>query len=223
MRTCCLWIALVFTACGGSQSLPDAPTTPRQTYSVFGVVRADGSPVAYATVTVLEQRDSTVTTNANGQYKVQASTAQPWGLSPLLSASASGYFADIRFTDTNYRAITQDTQLDFELEPLRYIALGEVVQGRVGGAVCSHWGYGTGSCTRFAVRVPTFGTLHVTVSAAQPDFDVDIVAPDGSFASYVPNPSGSMVIRAPVSAGATYQIRLAGPAPREFQLRAALE
>src|SRR5262245_28677449 len=107
MRICRLWIALIFTACGGSQPLPDHPTasTPvnstvtTQTFTVFGVVRADGRPVAGATVTVLEQRDSSVISDTSGQYKARASTGQPWGLSPLLSASASGYFADIRFAD----------------------------------------------------------------------------------------------------------------------------
>jgi hypothetical protein len=30
------------------------------------------------------------------------SRTQPWGMSPLISASKPGYFADIRFTNINY-------------------------------------------------------------------------------------------------------------------------
>jgi hypothetical protein len=233
----CLSVALFLTACDGSQPLLTAPTASPATanptdsaasgsiFTVFGVVRAGNAPVAGARVAVLEQRDSpAVATDSDGRYSIRASTGQPWGLSPLVAASKPGYFADIRFTEANYAPISKDTQLDFELQPLTYISLGEVVRARVGGANCSHWGYGAGSCARFAVTVLTSGTLEVTVVAAVSDFDIDVVASDGTFAAYdpYPRPSGSPRVRIPVSAGSTYQIRLAGAAPREFELTTAV-
>jgi hypothetical protein len=150
---------------------------------------------------------------------------QMWGMSPLLSASKPGYFTDTRFTDSNYRAISKDTELDFDLDPISALVTpGQVVRGRVGGAVCSHWGFGAGSCARVAVTVPTSGILEVTVSAAISQFDIDIVTPDGMFAAYdgYPYPSGFARVKIPVRAGSTYQIRLTG-APLDFELTTALQ
>jgi hypothetical protein len=58
---------------------------------------------------------------------------------------------------------------------------------------------------------------------AMSDFDIDIVTSEGMFAAYdgYPYPSGSPHVQIPVSAGATYQIRLAGER-REFELTTAL-
>jgi hypothetical protein len=148
-----------------------------------------------------------------------------WGMSPLISASTPGYFTETRFTDANYQAIVKDARVDFDLEPISALsAPGDVVRGRIGGAVCSHWGFGAGSCARVAVRVPTSGTLEVTVSAASSQFDIDIVTPDGMFAAYdgYPYPSGFARVKIPVSAGLTYQIRLTG-APLDFELTTALQ
>lgn len=82
-------------------------------------------------------------------------------MSPLLSASKPGYFTDVKFADANYVPISKDTQLDFELDPWVHISLGEVIRGRIGvdDAVCSHWGYGSTVCQRFAVTAPASGTL----------------------------------------------------------------
>ncbi len=238
-RAFCVSIVLFLTACGGSQSLVTGPSASSQpltdpftrppsatggsTFTVFGVVRNGDAPVAGARIAVLEQRDSPeVVTDADGRYSIRASAAQPSGMSPLVTASKPGYFAEIRFTDANYSPIAKDTQLDFVLQPLTLISLGEVVRTRVGGATCAHWGYGTGSCVRFAVTVPTSGTLEVTATAAIRDFDIDVVAPDGTFAGYYPYPSPSPQVRIQVSAGSTYQIRLAGAAPRDVELTTAM-
>lgn len=230
MRVVLCLAAVAFLISCGSGSSPTAPTAdpsstapPGPTFTVFGVVTAGGAPVAGARVAVLEQRYySAATTDADGRYAVMTSPLQPWGLSPLVAVSKPGYFADIRFTDANYLPIAKDTPLDFALEPLTYITFGETVRGRVGGSTCSHWGYGTGSCTRMAVAVPPSGMLEVTVSAVASDFDIDVVGPDGTFVAYNPNPRGSPLLRVPVTAGSTYQIRLAGGAPREFELTTAL-
>ena len=54
----------------------------------------------------------------------------------------------------------------------------------MGDWVCSHWGYGASACQRFALTAPVSGMLEVNVSATPFSFDVDIVAPDGTFALY---------------------------------------
>jgi hypothetical protein len=70
--------------------------------------------------------------------------------------------------------------------------------------------------------VPSAGTLEVIVTAPIFDFDIDILRPNGTFALYNPvwiSPSRNQI---PVEAGSTYQIRLAGRSPREFELTTAL-
>jgi hypothetical protein len=69
-----------------------------------------------------------------------------------------------------------------------------------------------------AVTAPTAGILELTVSAPIRDFDVDIVRPDGTFALYNPAWVFPNRDRIPVEGGSTYQVRLTGPSPREFEL-----
>jgi hypothetical protein len=139
-------------------------------------------------------------------------------MSPLVSASKPGYFTDIKFTNANYAPVSRDTQLDFELDPLVFISLGDVVPGGNFDAVCSHWGYGTSACQRFALTVPSAGTLEVKVAAANNSGDLDIVGPDGTFAGYIPYPSGLVVVKG----GLTYEIRVTTAGRRAFDLATAL-
>jgi hypothetical protein len=78
-------------------------------------------------------------------------------------------------------------------------------------------------CQRFAVTIPSSGTLEATISASVYEFDVDIVKPDGTFAAYIGYPyrSGPPVISAQVTAGSVYEVRLAG-APTDFELKTTL-
>jgi hypothetical protein len=210
--------------CSGNPAAPSSTSIFGHTHIVSGAVRAGNVPVAGATVVVLEQRPpASAVTDASGHYSIRAQTAQPWGLSPLVSASKSGYFADIRFTDAKYLPIAHDTELDFELEPLTQISLGDVVPGRRFNSVCSHWGYGTGACQRFALTVPSSGILEVRASASPINFDLDIVTPEGTFAAYVASPTPSPVsVKVPVQAGLTYEIRVTDGGRRAFELTSAL-
>jgi hypothetical protein len=225
--------ALFGLGCDQSALIPTAPSqvpsssptasspVPAATYTVFGVVRAAGNvPVVGAKVLVLGQESpaSVVTTDDNGSYKLLVTGAQPWAMSPLVSASKRGYFTATKFTDSNYAPISRDTQLDLELDPLVSISLGEVVQGGNFDAVCSHWGYGAGACQRFALTVPSSGTLEVKVAAANNSGDLDIVGPDGAFAAYIPYPSGLVVVKG----GLTYEIRVTTAGRRAFELTTAL-
>jgi hypothetical protein len=147
-------------------------------------------------------------------------------MSPLLSAARAGYFTDAEFANRGYAPISSDAQVDFTLAPLLNIALGEVVSGTspTGDPICSHWAYGSSACQRFAVTVPTAGTLDVTLSAPVFNFDLDIVGPDGTFAAYSGVWVSPVRVTFRVEAGSTYEIRVIGgwSPPRHFELTTAL-
>ncbi len=202
---------------------PPAPAT----YTVSGVVRiGDSQPVEGARVVLLVDVLSSATTDHDGFYSITGVPASFDHLAPLLSASKPGYFTDFRFADTGYAPIAANTTLDFELVPWSPIAVGEVVKGRLEGSHpnCSHWGYGSSPCERFAVTAPVSGLLEVTLTATVFDFDVDIAGPDGTFVLYDPIWAPVRRYRIAVEAGATYEIRLIGGCcpVREFELRTAL-
>jgi hypothetical protein len=57
--------------------------------------------------------------------------------------------------------------LDLRLDPLKHIRLGETIRGQIGDTECAGLGYGgwygqRAPCQRFAVTVPTSGTLELT-------------------------------------------------------------
>ena len=211
------------------------PAPPGTTRALVGTVRSDGNiPIAGAKVVVLavgwfgaSRVEASAITDGNGIYTMPEvrAYAGPDGIGwLLLGASTPVYFADFKW----WLDFPKDADLDLRLDPLTHIRLGEVIRGQIGDTECAGLGYGgwygkRAPCQRFAVTVPTSGTLDVTVSAAMSDFDIDIVTSDGTFAAYdgYPYPSGSPHVRIPVSAGSTYQIRLAG-ARREFELTTAL-
>ena len=201
------------------------PIPPPPTYTVSGVVKTTANvPVAGARVVVLGQESPAVaTTDADGRYSVSAVKASPAeSMAPLLSASKAGFFTDVEFAGGSYSPISRDTQLDFELSPSASISLGDVIRGQSpdGDPVCSHWGYGSTACQRFALTVPASGNLEVTLSAPVFNFDVDIVGPDGTFALYSAVWVSPLRVSIPVVAGSTYEIRVIGgwSPPRQFQL-----
>ena len=224
-----------FSSSTAADALFPPPAPPGTRRALVGTVRRDGNtPLAGAKVVVLvvgwygaSTVEATAVTDGDGAYTMpdvrayQGPDSIGW---LLVGASAPGYFADFKW----WLDFPKDADLDLRLDPLRQIRLGEVVRGQIGETECAGLGYGgwygqRSPCQRFAVTVPTSGTLDVTVSAAMSDFDIDIVTSDGTFAAYdgYPYKSGSPRLSIPVSAGSTYQIRLAG-ARREFELTTAL-
>jgi hypothetical protein len=198
----------------GPRATPTPVPQPGATYTVSGLVIArGGAPVAGTTVITLGQRP-TVSTTTDSQGRYSLSGVQSTSLdrmSPLLSASSPGFFTGVEFVEANYGAIGGDRSLDFELDALVHIAVGEVVHGQLNRdrKACSHWGYGTGYCARFAIVPSSSGRLEVTVSGWGRSFDYDVVAPDGSFEEYgSPNTSVEGQFFFPVQAGPTYQIRV---------------
>ena len=231
---------LALVGCDPRERSPVAPRTPgtppaapgptsSQTYTISGTVKtSENLAAAGARVVVLGQESSAfATTDGDGHYSISGVRPSPAeGMAPLLSASKTGFFTDLKFADSNYLPISMDTGLDFALAPWVQIPLGEVVRGLspIGPRVCSHWGYGASECQRFGVTAPATGSLDVTISAPLFNFDVDIVGPAGSFVLYDGRWASPLRLAIPVEAGATYELRVIGgwnPA-REFELTVAM-
>lgn len=223
--------AVLLVACGTSQpAAPAAPTSiSSSVLTLRGVVTSGADqPLAGARVVALSGSGGeagNVTTNADGTYAIVGVPANRWGYQ-LVSASKTGYFTDLRYA--LYSPAVQDTQLDLNLEPWRLIAVGDVVRGRIGESGCAGLGYGGAPggamCQRFALRSPVTGQLHVTVSATDFDFDVSIVRPEGAIAAEASSSSSPLEFNAPVEAGLTYQIQVAGgwSSARVFELATSI-
>jgi hypothetical protein len=120
--------------------------------------------------------------------------------------------------------MSQDQQVDFELEPAAFVPVGPVIQSAVGDAArCASLGYGGGGgaiCRRFAVTVPDAGTLEITVTATPPTaFDSTVLRPDGTIGIYKTSAS-PLRLSLPVAPGFTCQIDVVhiNPPTREFEL-----
>lgn len=212
------------------------PAPPGTSRGLTGAVRGDGNvPVAGAKVVVLavgwyggSTTEASAVTDGNGTYampEVRAYAGQDQIGWLLVGASKPGYFADFKW----WLDFPKDADLDLRLEPWTHVRLGEVIRGQIGESECAGLGYGgwygqRAPCARYALTVPASGTLELTVSAKVFNFDVDVVAPDGTFAAYSGSSSSPLRVTAPVEAGLTYEVRVAGgwsPA-REFELTTAL-
>lgn len=244
----CTWLpacaVVLFTACGNSPTQPTAipPTgaqAPPTLYSLSGVVRAAGVPLAGAKVGLVkfgvpspdlgpfatrgaEDLIAAVVTDASGSYSFPTAAFVSFS-GALVSVSRSEYF-----TDTKYILMTENRELNFDLEPAGYISVGQIIQTEIGNARCASFGYGGGGgavCRRFAVPVAASGTLEVSLSTSpvQP-FDLSVLRPDGTIAVYNASSSSPVRVSLPVAAGLAYQIDAvhASAAARAFELIATL-
>ena len=206
---------------------PTAPTLipPRQvaTYTIAGSVRGRGTgPLGGARIVAVDQSIGPSVTDATGRYELSGVHGEPVRfLGPLLSAAYPGYFTDVRFADASYAPLTRDAQLDFELEPIVKISVGDVVHGRVpvGERVCSHWGYGASACERVAVVAPVSGSMQVTIAGPNLGFDFDVVGPEGTFLMYGSTTASPSRFVFTVQAGSLSELRVIGAGqPRDFEL-----
>jgi hypothetical protein len=172
-------------------------------------VSADAAPVPGARVLVFSDsavNPSRTITDEQGLYSFE--DVGPVACPPacaLVSASRPGYFTDVKYAET-----ARNGRLDFELDPLVYVSVGEVVNGYTGDASdarCEGSGYGSSPCQRFAVVPPSSGGLEIT-SPGPFQFDFDIVKPDGTFATYTSGTAGSFSTRINVTGGSTYELRV---------------
>jgi hypothetical protein len=202
-------------------------------HALSGVVRAAGTAVVGAKVGLIklgpqatispgpEELIAFVVTDGGGFYNFP-SVANVSFSGALVSVSTPNYF-----TDTKYIQMSQDRQLDFDLEHAADISLGQVIVSQVGEARCASTGYGGlgGSiCRRFAMPLHASGTLEVTVSSnPASDFDITVLRPDGTIGIYSSSFS-PLKVALPVAAGLTYQIDVVhiNPATREFELMTTL-
>lgn len=217
-----------------SPTNPCPPCPPPGAYALSGVVKVAGVPLTGARVGLVklgivapvsagpEELIASVVTDGDGSYRFPSVENVSFS-GALVSVSRAGYF-----TDTKYILMSQDRQLDFDLERAIDIAVGQVVPSQVGEARCASAGYGGGggaTCRRFAVPLQASGTLEVTVSSSPASpFDLTILRPDGTIGMYVASSSSPLKATLPVTAGLTYQIDVVhiNPATREFGLTTTL-
>ena len=239
---------VLFGACTDSGPLPTptllTPTTGTLApcppcplpgvHNLSGVVRVDGVPVTGAKVGLVklgpqspvslgpEDLIAFQVTDAGGSYSFPIVENVSFS-GALVAASKSDYL-----TDTKYILMSQDRQLDFDLERAVDISVGELILSQVGKARCASAGYGGGggaTCRRFAVPVHASGTLEVTVSASPASpFDMTVLRPDGTIGIYAASSFSPLKATLTVAAGLIYQIDVVNvsPATREFELMPAL-
>jgi hypothetical protein len=220
---------VVMTGCNDSRLPVTRPTpisssvqiaTGPTTHVLSGVVTAAGLPVSGAEVAELEtvygddcfdpREFQKTTTDGTGSYllpSVNDSGTTTWA--SWVRAYKSGYFTNFQRPRVS-RAMT----LDFASDPWVFIPLGEVVRGTVkaGDAFCYGNSYGApGLCHRFALAIPSTGTLEVTLTwtNTRPDVVLDVVRPGGRPCALFSWPGASRhSLRLPVEAGSTYEIRV---------------
>ena len=243
-----LCFLVLVVACADSRPLPSltspTPMTPTSApcvlpcplpgvHALSGVVRVAGAPVVGAKVGLIklgvqaplspgpEDLIASRVTDGSGSYNFPSVENVSFS-GALVSVSKADYF-----TDTKYILMSQDRQLDFDLERAVDISVGQVLLSQVGEARCASTGYGGGggaTCRRFSVPLHASGTLEVTVSASRTlPFDFTVLRPDGTIGIYI-GASSPVKATLPVGAGLTYQIDVVhvDPTTREFELTTAL-
>jgi hypothetical protein len=176
---------------------------------------------------VASPTDVSATTDASGRYSISGVRTQ------VLQVYKEGYFTTGKVITT----ITQDTQIDLSMDPWEFISLGEVVRRTIkpGDTTC---GDPDELCHRFALRVPSDGTLDVVLDSPSPgtfrplpyqadalrNWDLHLETPQGDAYGPPLGTSFPMRLAIPVERGATYQIRVLSYADRarEYELRTAL-
>ena len=225
--------ALLALACSGDAG-PVAPTPPQfrpgapapsPPYPISGTVFADAVPVNGARILVFGDpivTSRSTTTDDQGYYAFDdlGNVFCPPACT-MVSASKTGFFTDVRYAET-----ARNGRLDFELDPLVFISVGQVVNGYAGAAgdaKCEGLGYGSSPCQRFAIKAPATGVLRIS-SPGPFNFDFDVLKPDGTFATYSSGSPAPFTTRIEVTAGSIYEFRVVKiSADGYFQITTALE
>jgi hypothetical protein len=240
---------LLLTACDSRQNALTGPSSasspasaphqsPARNHRLFGLVTTGGMPVAGAQIAELQtvygddcftpHELSATSSDASGSYTLPAvidSSSSTWA--SWVRAYKPGYF-----TDFQRPRVAHDMQLDFVLDPWTHISLGHVVRATVnpGDAVCHGNSYGLpGFCHRFALTVPSAGTLEVRLMwpKVRPDVVLDVVRPGGNACALFSWPGGIRhSLRLPATAGSTYEIRVVddgAASPLNYELTTSLD
>ena len=200
-----------------------APTLTRKAgppHRMFGTVTTGSVPVADAEIAELEtvfgddcftpRELSGTRSDPSGSYvlpDVTDSSTSTWA--SWVRAYKAGYF-----TDFERPRVSQDMRLDFTLDPWTHVSLGQSIHGTVdrGDPVCRGNSYGLpGFCHRFAITVPTSGTLDVTLTwpNVRPDVVLDVVRPGGVPCALFSWPGRTQHnLKIVAEAGATYEVRV---------------
>ena len=205
---------------------PTAPLPTPPALPLSGVVAAGGKPVAGASVFLLSAEGTeavlTTSTGPDGTYSfpdINPAACAPRQGCNMAGASKEGYFKDIKWLP-----VGTQPRIDFWLEPIEYVSVGEPVAREIGHSVCEGLGYGAVHCGRVAIRASSSGTMQVIVTGSPWGFDVDAVLPDGTFAFYTGAGTSGLRFEFPVEEGLTYELRVAQilATARSFELAAAI-
>jgi len=207
----------------------DGSFAPRLSYAVSGLVRdTRRQPVRAARVEVIAPgfEGRFVVSDGDGRYRIPdlAGGVQ-------LHASRDGYFSNVRAVAT-----TEDAIVDFILQPLRRIAIGEAIRDVLTAdyPICFGQDYEDtgpesrgGFCHRVLVTAFADGTLDVVLTWDRSyALALDLIGPDGrSIQSW--DGIGRTSLKMPVHKGSTYEVRVLVNrrklgAHQDFELRTAL-
>jgi hypothetical protein len=239
---------VLLVACADSRPLP-TPTSPTPmtptpapcppcplpgVHALSGVVRVAGVPMAGAKVGLVklgiqspespgpEELIGSRVTDGDGSYSF------PSVENVSFSGALVSVFKADYFTDTKYILMSQDRQLDFDLEQAVNISVGQVILSQIGEARCASTGYGGmggAVCRRFALPLHASGTLEIAVSSSPPSpFDITVLRPDGTIGIYAGSSLSPLKATLAVAAGSTYQIDVVhiNQVAREFELTTTL-
>lgn len=156
------------------------------------------------------------TTDGSGEYVVSGPLVRP-ARTLAVRASKPGYFSAVKVVTAS-----EDMRADLVLDRWVHISLGDVVKGtlKADDPHCSDPGE---PCRRFALTVPSGGTLEVSVASAnRADFDLHVETPAGEV--FGPLMSAPLHVAIPARAASTFEIRVLryGTAPAEFELTTRL-
>ena len=224
MRILVAGLCAIVMVAGCDSSNPRTPNRPTMTPSspaplpgpapgglaLSGIVSADGAPLAGASVIVLDSTGriatQTAVTGNDGAYSFLPFDRSCPRECLMVGVSKEGFHADIQWP---FGA----RQMDFPLQPVVLVPVGEVVRGQLGPDMCAGLGYGEMACHRFAIKAPSSGLLEVSLSGAAFEFDADVVNPDGTFALYFASVRTPIKLEFPVTKALTYEVRVASPGP----------
>ena len=218
------------SATADAQAPSGASSTTRAAYAISGIVRdTRRQPIRAARIDVIAPgfEGKFVVSDGSGRYRIP----DLFGGVHVV-ASKDGYFSDIRAI-----AATNDAVVDFILQALHRIEIGNAIREALTSdyPMCFGRDYGdTGLerrgilCHRFFVTASVGGVLEVVLMwDPQTRLALDLIAPDGlSVQSF--NGDGRTSLTMPVQKGVTYEVRVLGDrekqgAVQDFELRTTVK
>ena len=207
MRTVVLWLMLLVAACDGPMGPPTTSTPPPPTipvFSLFGQVRATSDaplPGARVRVDGTATQVSSVVTDAEGRWTLPGLRG-----AVFLEAWKPGYFPATVCCPSSHDPLG----VMIRLEQGERIAVGDTVPGSLGLGPQRCWeGLFEAACQVFLLTPQVSGLIEVAVTWEDP-VDVLVTLSTLTFeASAPPAPRGRRTLVHSVTAGESYEVRVA--------------